>query len=84
MTTAKKVLILLAAAAVGYGIPALFLISVTDFGVAMAVANGCFIAHGAIQYVEQRRDSTRRSRDEVWNRRIRETRTLSVIEGGAR
>ena len=80
----KKILVLLAAAAVGYGIPALFLISITDFGVAMAVANGCFIAYGAIQYVEARRTSTRAARDEVWNRRIRETRTLSVIEGGAR
>ena len=84
MIVVKKILVIVAAAAVGYGIPALWLISVTDFGVAMAVANGCFIAHGAISYVEQRRDSTRAARDEVWNRRIRETRTLSVIEGGAR
>ena len=79
MIVVKKILVIIAAAAVGYGIPALFLISQTDFGVAMAVANMCFIAYGCIQYVE-----TRRSRDEVWNRRIRETRSLSVIEGGAR
>ena len=84
MIVAKKVLVIIAAMAVSYGLPALFLISQTDFGVAMAVANMCFIGYGAIQYVEQRRTSTRQARDEVWNRRIRETRALSGIEGGAR
>jgi hypothetical protein len=72
MNAAKTILAVVLVLALCYGFPALFLISQTDFGIAIAVAATCWLLIELLCFVERQRDTRRLGREAVWLRRDRE------------
>jgi uncharacterized membrane protein (UPF0136 family) len=71
MMGARNLLGIAAGLALGYAIAGLLVLTVTDFGVGVAIAAACWVAIGALRWVENRRDATRIGREAVWLRRER-------------
>lgn len=69
MMVARNLLGIAAGCALGYAIAGLLVLTVTDLGVGVAIAAACWVAIGALKYVENRRDETRIGRESVWARR---------------
>ena len=76
---ARNLLGIAAGLAFGYAIAGLLVLTVTDFGVGVAISAACWMAIGCLRWVENRRDATRIGREAVWMRRDRE---FTVIKGG--
>lgn len=64
---ARNLLGIAAGLALGYAIAALFVFTITDVGVGVAIAATCWMVIGCLRYVEKRRWI--RGRDETWCRR---------------
>ena len=70
-----------AGGALGYAVAGLLWLTVTDFGVGLAVASACWVFYGLVRYLQDRDEQRRQTRDEVWQRRVAESRHLYIIEG---
>jgi hypothetical protein len=56
MSTARNLLGIAAGIALGYAVAGLLVLTVTDFGVGVAVAAACWVAIGCVRYVQRRAD----------------------------
>lgn len=64
MTTVRKLLAIASGFLAGYGLAALFLIGLTDFGVAAALAAVCWLISSLIRHIQVGRD--KRSHPCAW------------------
>ena len=86
MKTLRAILVVAAGGAFGVGVSFLILaLGPREAGLWLAAAAGLVVLYGLVRFVDnQSRREYRRRRDAEWQRRVRESRSFHVIQGGLR
>ena len=86
MKTVRALLVVAAGGALGVAVGFLILaLGAKQAGVWLAVAAGLGVVYGLVRYIDdQSQREYARRRDAEWQRRVRETRSFHVIQGGLR